>query len=621
MDERPAERKLAAILSADVEGYSRLMGDDELATVHALTESREIIGSTVARHGGRVVDAPGDNVLAEFASVVDAVQCAVSIQRALQSRNAELPPARQMRFRIGINLGDVIVQGERLYGDGVNIAARLESLAEGGGICLSGTAWDQIEGKLPFAFEFSGEHTVKNIARPVRVYRLRLEPGASAKTSQKLGRVDRRWVIRAAAIVVVAALVGMGGWAGWRWLGPRESAGLPLPDKPSVAVLPFNNLSQDPAQEYFSDGVTEAVITGLSKISGLFVIARNSVFTYKGKPVNVRDVGRELGVRYVLEGGVQRADSRVRITAQLVDAKSGYHIWAERYDREVRDIFAVQDEVTQQIVRALSVKVTEAERIRFGRAPTGVLEAYDLVLRGDVERKRTTRESNAEARRLFTLALELDPRYAVAYAGLGWVVLQRWQFLWSADRQTLEQARELAERAIALDNTLGDAHRLLAQTSLWQKEHDRAIAEAQRGVALDPNDADGYETLAEILGWSGRADESIRVIRQAMRLNPHYPFFYLWTLGHAYFLTERRQEALAAFAKIVQQNPNFVPAYAYRAIALSELGRTKEAREAWEEANRISPGASLSNIRERLPYKRSADLDRVLAGAHRVSMP
>ena len=446
MDGRPAERKLAAILSADVEGYSRLMGDDELATVRAITESRELITSSVTRHGGRVVDAPGDNVLAEFASVVDAVQSAVDIQRALGSRNADLPPARQMRFRIGINLGDVIVQAERLYGDGVNIAARLEALAEGGGICVSGTAYDQVEGKLPFAFEFSGEHAVKNIARPVRVYRLRLEPGASATTTSTPRRVGRRSVIRIATILAIALVLGVGGWAGWRWLAPRESAGLPLPDKPSVAVMPFTNLSQDLTQEYFSDGVTESLITGLSKISGLFVIARNSVFTYKGKPVNIRDIGRDLGVRYVLEGGVQRAGDRVRITAQLVDAQTGYHLWAERYDREVRDIFAVQDDVTQQIVRALSVKVTEAEKIRFGRTPTGVLEAYDLVLRGDDERKRTTRESNAEARRLFSLALELDPKYAVASVGLGWTVLQSWQLLWTTDRQALVQAHELAER-------------------------------------------------------------------------------------------------------------------------------------------------------------------------------
>jgi adenylate cyclase len=619
------ERKLAAILSADVEGYGRLMGDDEAATVRTITEYRGVMSSAVSRHSGRVVDAPGDNVLAEFSSVVDAVQCAVDIQRELQSRNDALPVARRMRFRIGINLGDVIVEGERLYGDGVNIAARLESLAEGGGICLSGTAYDQVDGKLPFGYEFLGEHTVKNITRPLRVYRVRLEPspplGAPLGAPSRRRSADRRSVTRVIGVVAVVMLLGAGGWASWRWFRTPASVGLSLPDKPSVAVLPFTNLSQDPTQEYFSDGVTEDLITALSKVSGLFVIARNSAFTYKGKPAKVGEVGRDLGVRYVLEGSVQRSATRVRITAQLVDATTGYHIWAERYDREVRDIFALQDEVTQQIVRALAVKVTEAEKVRIGRAPTGVLEAYDLVLRGHDERKRTTRQGNAEARRLFVQALDLDPEYAAAYAGLSWTHLQSWQFLWSTDRETLDRARELAERAIALDNTLGEAYRLLGQIYLWQKQHDRAIAQAERAVALAPNDADGYETLAEILGWSGRAEESIRLIRHAMRLNPRYPFFYLWTLGHAYYLTERREEALETFRKIVQQNPNFVPAHAYRAVVLSELGRVKEAGEAWGKASSLSPGASMPNLRERLPYKRPADLERLLAAAHRAGMP
>jgi adenylate cyclase len=620
MDGRPMERKLAAILSADVEGYSRLMGDDEAATVRTITEYRGVVASDVVRHGGRVVDAPGDNVLAEFSSVVDAVQCAVDIQLELHARNAALTVARRMRFRIGINLGDVIVEGERLYGDGVNIAARLESLAEGGGICLSGTAYDQVEGKLPFGYEFLGEHTVKNIARPLRVYRVRLEPSAPLGPPSRRRSVDWRSVRGVIGVAAIVLLLGAGGWASWRWLRTPEFSGLSLPDKPSVAVLPFANLSQDPAQEYFSDGVTEDLITALSKVSGLFVIARNSVFTYKGKPVKVREVGRDLGVRYVLEGSIQRAANRVRITAQLVDATTGYHIWAERYDGEVRDIFALQDEVTQQIVRALAVKVTEAEKARIGRAPTGVLEAYDLVLRGNDERKRTTRQGNAEARRLFVRALDLDPEYAAAYAGLSWTHLQSWQFLWSTDRETLERARDLAERAIALDRTLGEAYRLLGQIYLWQKEHDRAIFQAERAVALAPNDADGYETLAEILGWSGRAEEGIRVIRHAMRLNPRYPFFYLWTLGHAYYLTDRREEALDAFGKIVQQNPNFVPAHAYRAVVLSELGRVKEAREAWDKASALSPGASMPNLRERLPYKRPQDLDRLLTAAHRAGM-
>jgi adenylate cyclase len=609
------ERKLAAIMSADVEGYSRLMGDDEAATVRTVTQYRQVIAAAVAHHGGRVVDAPGDNVLAEFASVVGAVQSAVDIQRELRALNVALPRPRQMWFRIGINLGDVIVEGERLYGDGVNIAARLEGLAEGGGICLSGTAYDQIEGKLPFACEFLGEQTVKNIARPVRVYRLRLEPGPSMPAPAK--SANRGLLMGGIGILSIAMLLVA--WAGWHWLRPPESAGLPLPDRPSLAVLPFANLSKDPTQEYFSDGVTEDLITGLSKVSGLFVIARNSVFTYKGTPVKVREVGRDLGVRYVLEGGVQRAGSRVRITAQLVDATTGYHIWAERYDREVNDIFALQDEVTQHIVRAMAVKLTEAEKARPGRAPTGVLEAYDLVLRGHEERKRATREGNAEARRLFVKALDLDPDYAAAYAGLSWTHLQSWQFLWSADRENLERARELAERAMALDSTLVDAYHLLGQIFLWRKEHDRAIAQAERAVAVAPNDADSYETLAEILGWSGRAEESIRVIRHAMRLNPRYPYFYLWTLGHALYLTERRQEALETFGKIVQLNPNFVAAYAYQAVVLSELGQLKAARAAWAKAGHISPGASEATLRERLPYRRPADLDRLLTAANRVA--
>jgi adenylate cyclase len=617
MGGRTIERRLAAILSADVEGYSRLMGDDEVATVRAITAYRGIIASAVAGHGGRVVDAPGDNVLADFSSVVDAVQCAIDIQRELQSRNAELPPTRQMRFRIGINLGDVIVEGERLYGDGVNIAARLESLAEAGGICLSGTAYDQIEGKLPFTCEFAGEHAVKNIARPVRVYRLRLDSSAPPRPAPRRTLVGARAL--AGALVVLALLAGVG-WGGWRWLRPSESSGLPLPDRPSVAVLPFANLSQDPAQEYFSDGVTEDLITGLSKVSGLFVIARNSAFTYKGKPVKVRDVGRDLGVRYVLEGGVQRAGSRVRITAQLIDAATGYHIWAERYDREVNDIFALQDEVTQQIVRAMSVKLTEAEKVRVGRAPTGVMEAYDLVLRGQDERNRATREGNDEARRLFTRAIELDPQYAAAYLNLSWTYLQSWQFLWTSDRETLERARELAEKASALNNNLASACQALGQIYLWMKQHDQALAQAERSIALAPNDADAYETLAEVLAWSGRGEESLAAILHAMRLNPHYRYFYLWTLGHAYYLTGQRQQALDAFARLLQANPNFGPAHAYRGVLFTELGQIKEAREEWHKAYMLNPNESMASLHERIPYKRPEDLDRLLTAARRMGL-
>jgi len=323
-------------------------------------------------------------------------------------------------------------------------------------------------------------------------------------------------------------------------------------------------------------------------------------------------------VKYVLEGGVQRAGTRVRITAQLVDAGSGYHIWAERYDRELGDIFVLQDEVTQQIVRALAVKLSEAERGRIARAPTSDLAAYDLVLRGQKERLRTTREGNVAARELYSKAVDLDPRYAAAYLGLSWTYLQSWQFLWSSDPETLERARQLAERAIALDEGLGKGYGVLAQIYLWRKEHDRAIAQAERAVALAPNDADGYETLAEVFGWSGRPADSLRLIQQAMRLNPHYPFFYLWTVAHDYYLTERRQEALATLDKLVERNPNFLPAPAYRAVLYSELGQDKRAREAWNRARELSPGASVETIRQHLPYRQQADLDRFMRGIEKA---
>jgi adenylate cyclase len=615
------ERKLAAILSADVKGYSLLMGNDEVATVRTITDYRESIATAVTDHGGRVVDAPGDNVLAEFASVVDAVQCAVEIQLELGARNAALPVSRQMQFRIGINLGDVIVEGERLYGDGVNIAARVESLAEGGGVCLSGTAYDQVEGKLPHAYDFLGKHVVKNIARPLRVYRLRLEPGGAARPAPATPRrVRRRRVVAAAGVGLLLLLAGAGTWAGWRWLRVPTSAPLSLPDKPSVAVLPFTNLSQDPAQDYFSDGVTEDLITGLAKLSGLFVIARNSTFTYKGQAVKVGDVGRDLGVRYVLEGSVQRAGTRVRITAQLVDATTGYHLWAERYDREVRDIFALQDEVTQRIVRALAVKLTDGERGQLARAPTAGPEAYDLVLRGDEERRRTTRESNAESRRLFVQALDLDPTYARAYVGLSWAHLQSWQFFWSTDPESLDRARELAERAIALDDTLANAHVVLAQIYLWKKQHARAIAEAERAITLAPSDAAGYETLAELLGWAGRPEESLRHIRHAMRLDPHYPFFYLWTMGHAYYLLKRRDEAVEVLTQVERLNPNFIAAPAYLAVLHAEMGRDRDARVAWERARRLTGGTSLETIRQRVPYQQPADVERLLAAARKAGL-
>ncbi|MGB5924389.1 MAG: adenylate/guanylate cyclase domain-containing protein, partial [Syntrophobacteria bacterium] len=362
------KRKLTAILSADVKGYSRLMGEDEEATVRTITAHRKVITSVIEKYRGRVVDSPGDNILAEFVSVVDAVQSGVEIQEVIRAKNAELPDERRMEFRIGINLGDVIQEGERIYGDGVNIAARVEGLADPGGICISGSAYEQIENKLALGYDYIGEHTVKNIVKPIRVYRVPTGPETLQKVTEDK-RPAPNWQ-RVALAVVIALLVVAGGVAIWKSFRPSpaptevasvEKMAFPLPDKPSIAVLPFNNLSGDPEQEYFSDGITEQIITGLSKISSLIVIARNSTFAYKGKPVKIQQVSEELGVRYVLEGSVQKSGEKVRINAQLIDAIKGNHLWSETYDRELKDIFAVQDDITQKILTALHVELTHGE--------------------------------------------------------------------------------------------------------------------------------------------------------------------------------------------------------------------------------------------------------------------
>ena len=392
MEPTRVERKLTAILSADVKGYSHLMGEDEVATIRTLTAYRELMTSLIQQNHGRVVDTPGDNLLAEFGSVVDAVACAVEVQRELARQNAELPDQRKMEFRIEINLGDVVVDEERIYGEGVNIAARVEGLAEGGGISISGTVYEHVKNKLALGYEYQGEQTVKNIAEPVRVYRIRMDVGAAALKVGGQKRPVPRHRQRSALVVAAVLIVGVGAVAIWYFylsssLPPSKvvfegTLTSPLPEKPSIAMLPFHNLSDDPKQEYFSDGITNDIITDLSKFSNLFVIASYSVFTYKGRPVKVKEVGRDLGVRYVLEGSVQKIADRVRINAQLIDAATSRHLWADRYDRDLKDIFAVQDEITKSIVTALKVILSEEEQRRVARRYTDVLEAYDLFLRG-----------------------------------------------------------------------------------------------------------------------------------------------------------------------------------------------------------------------------------------------
>jgi len=532
------ERKLTAILSADVKGYSRLMGEDEEATIRTLTTYREVMAILIAQHRGRVVDSPGDNLLAEFASAVDAVRGAVEMQQDLQGKNAELPPERRMEFRIGINVGDVVVEGERLYGDGVNIAARLEALAEGGGICIAGTVYDQVENKLSLGYEYVGEQLVKNIAKPVRVYRVRLEAEVPAMAPGK----DK------------------GDLA-------SPTPALSLPDKPSILVLPFINMSNDPEQEYFSDGITEDITTDLSKISSLFVISRNSAFTYKGKAVKAQDISREMGVRYILEGSVRKAGERIRITAQLIDATTDHHLWSERYDRSLQDLFALQDEIVQQIVTTLKLQLTLQEQGYSVRKHTDNLEAYDAFLRGTEQFFRRTKEATTQARQMFEKALALDPQYAQAYAWLGWTYWIEWIWRWSADPQSLERALALAQKATALDDSLPIAHSLLSGIYALQQQYEQAIAEGERAIALDPNNAQSYEGQAQALNWAGRPEEALRAVEQAMRLNPRYPPAYYFHLGWAYSLTGRYAEAVATLKETISHSPTHLGAHVTLALS------------------------------------------------------
>ena len=585
------------------------MEADEDATLAAWWVARkEIIDPIIARHAGRIVKHTGDGFLAEFNTVLDAVQSAIAMQAELAAQNADVPGDRRLDFRMGINLGDIVVDDEDIYGDGVNIAARLEALAEPGGICVSAAVYNQVDNKLDVAFEDMGEQAVKNIVKAVRAYRVRPPRHARRTRGRARTHAARRWTWAAVAALAVAVMVGTAGYLGvfpLRPPTPRTDAGpaLSLPDKPSIAVLPFTNMSGDPEQEYFSDGITEDIITDLSKSPALFVIARNSSFVYKERAVDVRRVGEELGVRYVLEGSVRKANDSVRITAQLVDAASGTHLWAERYDRDLKDIFAVQEEVAHEILSALVAKLKVAGPGARGRTLIENLEAYDLYLRGMEFYRRHTKEANAEARRLLAKAIELDPGFARAYSALGWTHFLDWALQWSHDTGSLDHALDLAQSAIGLNPFQANAYHLLSHVYLWRKQHEQAIAAAEKAIALDPGNADSYAELGEVLAWSGRPEETIELVRKAMRLDPHHPMYYSWNIGHAYRLTGRFEEAIEAQRNALARNPDFLPSHAELAVNYGELGREKEQRAAVAECLRISP--DITTVRE------NSDDDRI----------
>jgi adenylate cyclase len=568
------KRKLAAILSADVEGYSRLMGDNEVLTIRTLTAHKEAMTSLIKQHHGRVVDAPGDNLLTEFASVVDAVNCAVEIQQTLAEHNQELPDKRKMHFRIGVNLGDVVVEEDRIYGDGVNIAARVENLCDGGGICISGTAFEHVENKLDLKFKDLGEHKVKNIVKPVRIYSVIM-------TSES-----------------------------------RESVmdeTLELPDKPSIAVLPFVNMSGDPNREYFSDGLTEQIITGISKIPNLFVIARNSTFVYKGKAIRVQQVAQELGAKYVLEGSVQMSEDRVRINAQLIDATTGHHLWAESYDRILKDIFAIQDGITIKLIEALNVKLSDGKLHHYGGG-TKNINAFIKMLQGLEYLFRSTEEDNFHARKCWEDAINLDQNYASAYAWLAWTHIVDHEYGWSKSPiVSLEQAEKMALKTTSLDDSLDLGHRVLSRIYLDKRQHDKALEEGHKALALNPNNAENHVDLAWVFNLVGNPENAFPLFEKAFRLNPIAPAWYFQYLATSYGLTGQISEAIKAHKKAVHLTPDYIwPHVSIAAIYIS-TGNEKDARKAARAALKIDPKFSLNFVASYLPYKDQSILQKFIA--------
>jgi adenylate cyclase len=621
MSTQEIKRKLTAILSADVKGYSRLMGEDEEWTVRTLKGYKDVMGNLIQQHRGRVVDSTGDNLMAEFASVVDAVQCAVEIQQVLRAKNALLPENRRMEFRIGINLGDVIEEEGRIYGDGVNIAARIESLSEAGGICISGTAFDQVKNKLSVGYQYLGRQTVKNIPDPVRAYKVLTEPEAAGKVIDEQEPKPTKWGWKAIAAAAVIILVAGGLIWSFYLRGPQTERArvdkmvFPLPDKPSIAVLPFANLSGSPEQEYFCDGITDQIITSLSIIPRLFVIARNSTFVYKGKAVKVQKVAEELGVRYVLEGSVQRSEGRIRILVQLIDAVKGIHLWSERYDRDLKDVFVLQDEIARQIMTALQVKLTEGEYASGIAGSTSNLKALECFWRAEEHFFRWVKEDNAAARQWAQKAVELDPKFAGAWALMGWTHLWDVIFGWSISPvQSMERALECAQKAIGLSDSCAKAYTLMGYINLLNRKFDEAIENGERAVRINPNDPVMLVILGRIMHFNGKFDESIALVKNAMRLCPSYPAYYLDLLSTSYFLAGRYEEALAASELLLARahKGEFSPLLAHRDLAEAYigLGQDDKARAQAEEMLKINPNVSLADQRKTMFYRDPADADR-----------
>jgi adenylate cyclase len=610
------ERKLTAILCADVYGYSRLMGEDEEATFRILSSHRKIIDELIAHYRGRFVNSAGDSVLAEFASVVNAVECAVEIQTRLKTENSDLPPERRMEFRIGVNLGDVIVDGEQLYGDGINVAARLESLAEPAGICVSGVVHDQIKGKLTVSYQDLGAQQVKNIAEPVHVWRVLLDGAVRSPRSAR--QIPRRYW-RGGALSLTGLVIAIGTLVLVQHLSlkpPRTSASIPPQEKPalalpsiqSIAVLPFTNLSGDPQQEYFSDGISDQLINDLCRLPGLFVIARNSSFAYKGKATKEHQIGRELGVKYVLEGSVRKAANQIRIGVELVDASSDTERWTQRFDRPLTDIFAVQDEIVRKVVTTLGLilKLQEMNVPWNSARPTDNLEAFDDYLHASEYFWRLTKDDNPKAREWDQKAVELDPTFADAYVQLGWTYFADVAFQWSKNRQAdLEHLNQMALKALASDDSNCGALGLLTRYDVLHRQFERVLAHGQRAVSTNPNCSNGYWMLSDTLIFVGQPKEALAAAERATRLDPAGRDFYAYLVGRAYYVLGRPQQAIPFLQRHVAAFPKAPYVHFDLAIAYIESGRDRDARAEADEIMKDSPQFALS-APENGPYKDAA---------------
>jgi len=605
-------RTLAAVLAADVAGYSRLMQQNEDATMAAWwSYRREVVDPAVAANRGRIVKLTGDGFLAEFPSVSDAVTAAIAIQSEIAERVRDVPVGERVEFRIGVNLGDILKDHEDIYGDGVNIAARIEALAEPGGIWVSSSVRDQIRNRPGFVLDDMGERSLKNIAQPVHLYRVQFDGAPPAAPVQI--------ITESATESAEAAAQGAAGSNHITPAPPRAVAATPAElDRPSIAVLPFDNMGGDPEQDYFADGMTEDLITELSRFQELLVIARNTVFTYRGKATKVQDVGRELNVRYVLEGSVRKAGDRVRISAQLIDAATGHHVWAERFDRQLEDVFAVQDEVVQRIIATISGKLVESERHRARTMTPDTLQAYDLVLRGRELWFKFTPEDNAAARALYQQAIALDPNYGRSYASLAWTHLIDASERWSADGEaSLDAALAAALQGTRINPDSHTNHGALGQVYINKGMHAQALEALQRAISLNPNDPDGYLLYGRVLAYSGRNDEAMVQIEKGINMTANKPGWYDWMSGTVHYMGRRYHEAISAMGHSASPGPG---TYRWLAIAHAQLGDDDAAQAATAEYLRRVPDFDFEHQLRTEPFLLPADRDHYIDGMKKAGL-